>query len=91
VYFGAAGVTAPDPYFGGAGPERTGCTHCGGCMVGCRFGAKNTLDKNYLYFAEKLGAEREPMRTVVDVRALPGGGYAVTHERSGAWFAKTAR
>lgn len=57
-------------------------------MVGCRHGAKNTLDKNYLYFAEKLGAVVEPMRTVVDVRALPGGGYAVTHEESGAWFAK---
>jgi cholesterol oxidase len=86
VYFGAAGVTAPDPYFNGAGPARTGCNHCGGCMVGCRFGAKNTLDRNYLYFAEKLGATVTPMRTVTDVRALPGGGYAVTHERSGAWI-----
>jgi cholesterol oxidase len=56
-------------------------------MVGCRFGAKNTLDKNYLYFAEKLGAQVEPMRTVIDVRAVPGG-YEITHERSGAWVAK---
>ena len=87
VYFGTPNETAPDPYFDGAGPARTGCNHCGGCMVGCRFGAKNTLDRNYLYFAEKLGAEVRPMRTVVDVRALPAGGYAVTHERTGAWWA----
>ncbi len=91
VYFGAANETAPDPYFDGAGPARTGCNHCGGCMVGCRFGAKNTLDRNYLYFAEKLGAEVRPMRTVVDVRALPEGGYAVTHERTGAWWVATGR
>lgn len=88
VYFGAPNQTVEDPYFGGAGPERTGCNHCGGCMVGCRFGAKNTLDRNYLYFAEKLGAQVRPMRTVVDVRALPGGGYAVTHERTGAWLGR---
>ncbi len=88
VYFGVANKTVPDPYFNGAGPDRTGCTHCGGCMVGCRFGAKNTLDRNYLYFAEKLGAEIKPMRTVVDVKALPGGGYAVTHEATEAWFAR---
>ncbi len=87
VYFGTPNETAPDPYFDGAGPARTGCNHCGGCMVGCRIGAKNTLDRNYLYFAEKLGAEVRPMRTVVDVRALPAGGYAVTHERTGAWWA----
>jgi cholesterol oxidase len=60
VFFGKANVTVPDPYFSGAGPERTGCNLCGGCMVGCRFGAKNTLDKNYLYFAESWGAEVLP-------------------------------
>jgi len=87
VYFGERGE-GKDPYFNGQGPNRTGCTLCGGCMVGCRHGAKNTLDKNYLYFAEKLGAKVEPMRTVTDVRALEGGGYAITHEESGAWFAK---
>ena len=91
VYFGKPNETVDDPYFDGAGPARTGCNHCGGCMVGCRFGAKNTLDRNYLYFAEQLGAEVRPMRTVVDVRALPGGGYAVTHERTGAWFARDRR
>jgi cholesterol oxidase len=88
VYFGEPGEKPRDPYFDGLGPDRTGCTMCGGCMVGCRHGAKNTLDKNYLYFAEKLGAVVEPMRTVTDVRALPDGGYAVTHETSGAWFKK---
>lgn len=85
VYFGESGKAVPDPYFGGAGPDRTGCTYCGGCMVGCRFGAKNTLDRNYLYLAEKLGVQVQPERTVTDVRALEGGGYEVTHERSGAW------
>jgi cholesterol oxidase len=57
VYFGEAGKTHPDPYFGGKGPERSGCTFCGACMTGCRHNAKNTLDKNYLYLAQQLGAE----------------------------------
>ena len=87
VYFGEAGKRADDPYFGGAGPARSGCVLCGGCMVGCRFEAKNTLDKNYLYFAEKLGVDVLPMRTVDDVRAVDNG-YEVTHVQSGAWFAK---
>jgi cholesterol oxidase len=60
VFFGKVNQTVPDPYFSGAGPERTGCNLCGGCMVGCRFGAKNTLDKNYLYFAENWGAQVLP-------------------------------
>ncbi|MFA7228992.1 MAG: NAD(P)-binding protein, partial [Melioribacteraceae bacterium] len=55
VFFGEPNKIVPDPYFGGDGPERSGCTFCGGCMVGCRFNAKNTLDKNYLYFARKNG------------------------------------
>jgi cholesterol oxidase len=88
VYFGPPNKTTPDPYFGGAGPDRSGCNFCGGCMVGCRFNAKNTLDRNYLYLAEKLGARVIPMRNAVDVRALPGGGYEVTHEQSGAIFGK---
>ena len=53
VYSGNPGETVSDPYFGGKGPDRTGCILCGGCMVGCRHGAKNSLDFNYLYFAEK--------------------------------------
>ncbi|WP_022880602.1 GMC oxidoreductase [Gryllotalpicola ginsengisoli] len=90
VYFGpegaeTRGVTSPDPFFGGEGPARTSCTLCGNCMVGCRVGAKNTLVKNYLWLAERRGAVIEPLRTVTSVRPLPGGGYAVTTRRSGAW------
>jgi cholesterol oxidase len=89
VYFGEPGKTVPDPFFGGEGPERTGCVSCGSCMVGCRYGAKNTLVKNYLWFAERLGVEIVPDRMVVDIRPLDGdagaSGYEVTHERSGAW------
>ena len=51
------GRTFPDPFFGGEGPPRTTCTSCGGCMMGCRYGAKNTLDITYLYLAEKRGAK----------------------------------
>jgi cholesterol oxidase len=91
VYFGQPGETVPDPYFGGAGPERTGCVGCGGCMVGCRFGAKNSLDTNYLHLAEQEGAEVFPEHTVVDVRRLDGGGWEVTTERSGAWFRRQRR
>ena len=69
-YFGEAGVTVPDPYFGGEGPDRAGCKHCGGCMVGCRHNAKNTLPKNYLYFAEKYGAKVQAEVEVIDVRPL---------------------
>ncbi len=60
VYFGRSGVTVDDPYFNGRGPSRTGCIGCGGCMLGCRYNAKNTLDKNYLYLAEAAGAEIWP-------------------------------
>ena len=89
IFFGEAGTTVPDPYFGGEGPERTGCRLCGRCMVGCPHGAKNTLVKNYLYFAEREGARVMPERSVLDVTPLGDGsgadGYAVTSERSGAW------
>jgi cholesterol oxidase len=78
VFFGEPGVTVPDPFFGGAGPERAGCTSCGGCMVGCRHGAKNTLDKNYLWLAEKLGAKVEADTEVTWVRPRVGGGFDVT-------------
>ena len=78
VFFGKANLTVPDPYFGGAGPERTGCTLCGGCMVGCRFGAKNTLDKNYLYFAETWGAQVLPELKVTRLEQNPAGdGYEI--------------
>ena len=88
VFLGEPGRTVPDPYFGGEGPPRTGCLRCGQCMIGCRHGAKNTLVKNYLWFAERLGVHVMPERTVTDIRPLGGGcgaeGYEVTHERSGA-------
>lgn len=89
VFLGEPGKTVPDPFFDGEGPARTGCVHCGSCMVGCRYGAKNTLVKNYLWFAEKLGVEILPERHVTDVKPLGDGtgadGYVVRHERSGAW------
>jgi cholesterol oxidase len=96
IYFGEqAGKTVPDPFFGGEGPDRTGCHLCGRCMVGCVHGAKNTLVKNYLYFAEKLGATVTPERTVVDIRPIgaPDGsdGYEVESVRSGAWLRKERR
>jgi cholesterol oxidase len=89
AYFGTAGKTVPDPYFGGEGPDRTGCIHCGGCMVGCRHGAKNTLVKNYLYLAEKWGAQVWPETEVRDVRPLPpdqpdGARYEVIYRRATA-------
>ena len=68
VYFGDPGKTAKDPYFGGDGPDRVGCTFCGACMTGCRVGAKNTLDRNYLWLAEKRGATIEPETEVTAVR-----------------------
>ncbi|MGB9372937.1 MAG: GMC oxidoreductase, partial [Jiangellales bacterium] len=72
----------PDPFFGGAGPARTTCNRCGGCMVGCRFGAKNTMVKNYLYLAEQAGARVAPMTTVRALRPAPGGGYLVDLART---------
>ncbi|TWD79407.1 cholesterol oxidase [Kribbella amoyensis] len=82
VFFGEPGVEVDDPYFGGAGPRRTGCIDCGECMTGCRHNAKNTLTKNYLYLAEQAGAEVYPMTTVTSVEPLPGGGYAVETRRT---------
>ena len=82
VYFGEEGRTVPDPFFGGAGPDRTGCTRCSACMIGCPVGAKNTLDKNYLWLAERLGVRIVPETEARGIRALPGGGYAVETRRS---------
>ncbi|MFD3536005.1 GMC family oxidoreductase N-terminal domain-containing protein [Streptomyces sp. NPDC058664] len=71
------GGEVPDPYFGGAGPARRACTECGECMTGCRHGAKNTLNENYLHLAEKAGATVHPMTTVVTVTEDSRGGFAV--------------
>ncbi|TLF77558.1 GMC oxidoreductase [Nocardia cyriacigeorgica] len=88
VFFGEPGKTVEDPYFGGVGPERTGCLECGDCMVGCKYGAKNTLVKNYLYLAEKAGAQVIPMTTVTALRPQPDGTWEVATERTGAWVRK---
>jgi cholesterol oxidase len=82
VFFGEADKTVPDPYFGGEGPERTGCKFCGACMIGCPNGAKNTLDRNYLYLAEKLGVTIFPETEVTDVRPLSNGRYELTTRSS---------
>ncbi|MGW7362537.1 GMC oxidoreductase [Streptomyces sp. NPDC054841] len=76
------GAEVPDPYFGGAGPSRRACTECGECMTGCRHGAKNTLNENYLYLAEKAGAVIHPMTSVVAVAEDSRGGFAVKTLRS---------
>ncbi|UZJ25388.1 GMC family oxidoreductase [Rhodococcus antarcticus] len=91
VYFGEAGKTVADPYFGGVGPERTGCTECGSCMTGCRVGAKNTLLKNYLGLAERAGAHVVPMTTVTSLTQRPDGTWQVSTERTGSWLRKGRR
>jgi cholesterol oxidase len=93
VFFGEPGKEAPDPYFGGDGPARTGCIQCGGCMVGCRYNAKNTLVKNYLFFAEKWGAQVWAECEVRDIRPLSGSQpdgarYEVIYRSSTRWLKK---
>jgi cholesterol oxidase len=92
VYFGKIGETVDDPYFNGQGPDRTGCNLCGGCMLGCRFNAKNTLDKNYLYLAQKNGAEILAESEVIDLKPLNvdgSNGYSITYKSSTSLFSKT--
>lgn len=76
VFFGESGKEVADPYFDGKGPRRRGCTFCGACMTGCRVGAKNTLDRNYLYLAEQLGVEVRPETEVVSIQHT-GSGYRI--------------
>jgi cholesterol oxidase len=95
IFFGPPGQEVPDPYFGGAGPNRTGCVRCAACMIGCRYGAKNTLVKNYLWFAERLGVEVMPERQVTSLRPIGvadgSEGYEVVTEHPGAWLRKRRR
>lgn len=81
VYFGKEGQKVKDPYFNGEGPDRTGCIFCGGCMTGCRHDAKNSLDKNYLYLAQKKGAkiiaENEVYNVIPEGEADGSDGYRV--------------
>ncbi|NMO02671.1 GMC family oxidoreductase [Gordonia sp. TBRC 11910] len=88
VFFGEPGKTVPDPFFGGAGPERTGCIECGECMTGCRHGAKNTLVKNYLGLAESAGAQVHPMTTVESLTHRDDGVWEVEVSRTGRWIRK---
>jgi cholesterol oxidase len=83
VHFGEPGREVADPYFGGAGPPRRGCVACGNCMIGCRHNAKNTVDRNYLWLAERGGAEVFPEREAVDLIPLAGGGREVVARRPG--------
>ncbi|WP_369639286.1 GMC family oxidoreductase N-terminal domain-containing protein, partial [Nocardia sp. JMUB6875] len=89
VYFGEPGKTVPDPYFDGAGPARTGCVRCGQCMLGCRYGAKNSLPKNYLWLAEAAGARVLSDSKVVDIAPVGASdgadGYRVRARRPGRW------
>lgn len=75
IHFGREGVREPDPFFGGEGPDRTGCRLCGECLLGCPYGAKNQLDRNYLWLAERRGATIRPEHDVRALRPLAGGGY----------------
>ena len=94
VFFGRGeakepGIQVEDPYFGGVGPARAGCLECGECMTGCRHNAKNTLLKNYLYLAERAGAEvRE--RTTVDSLQPEGGAYTLKVHRTGRSTRRTS-
>ncbi|KAA1426394.1 GMC oxidoreductase [Nocardioides antri] len=94
VFFndGNEGVEVPDPYFGGEGPRRAGCIHCSECFTGCKHNAKNTTTTNYLYLAEKHGAEVHPLTTVTSVRRNDAGtGYVVETERSNGKLRKGRR
>ncbi len=91
VYFGEPGTTVPDPYHGGEGPERTGCILCGGCMLGCKHGAKNTLDHNYLYLAERRGLTIEADSEVVDLIPEDGGWEVVVRHGARLFGRETRR
>jgi cholesterol oxidase len=86
IHFGEPGKEVADPYFAGAGPRRTGCINCGECMTGCRHGAKNTLVKNYLFLAEKLGTKIMPLTKVVNIEQVEDG-YKLTLIQSDKLFA----
>ena len=92
VYFGdGVGIKSKDPFFGGVGPDRSGCLQCGACMTGCRHNAKNTLPKNYLGLAEKAGAKVFPEHTVTRVEQLSDSSWSITARKSGAWFGGNRR
>ncbi len=91
IFFGPKNKQVPDPYFNGNGPKRSGCNFCGACMTGCRYNAKNSLDKNYLYLAQKKGARILAEHEVIDIIPLNKNGskgYEVVFKKSTAYFAK---
>jgi cholesterol oxidase len=92
VFFGEAEKTVNDPYFNGEGPDREGCRFCGACMTGCRYNAKNTLDKNYLFLAQKKGVDvliEKQVTTVKPVGSKDGSdGYLIEYHDSTS-FIKT--
>ncbi len=77
IFFGNPEHTTSDPYFNQQGPDRHGCTQCGNCFTGCAVGAKNSLDKNYLYFAEKLGVQILTEHKVSHISPHQDGGYLI--------------
>jgi len=91
VFQGESGETVPDPYFDGEGPPRTGCIGCGGCMIGCQNDAKNTLDYNYLYLAEKAGLTLTADTEVSWIKPLADGGYEVTAQEGRSMFGGKTR
>ena len=96
IFFGEEGKTVSDPFFGGEGPERAGCQHVGACMVGCRNNGKNTLVKNYLYLAEKWGAQVRAESQVQDIIPLPNGQadgarYEIVYRSSTAWLPQSVQ
>ncbi|MGA0078215.1 MAG: GMC family oxidoreductase N-terminal domain-containing protein [Candidatus Nanopelagicales bacterium] len=89
LFSNSPGQEIPDPYFGGIGPKRNSCTFCGACMTGCRLNAKNTLVKNYLYLAEKLGVEIISEFTVENLEQINNSAWKILGKRSGAWFGRS--
>ncbi len=91
IYFGeGSGIKKDDPFFGGVGPLRAGCHQCGGCMTGCRFNAKNTLPKNYLGLAERIGATVIPETTVTAIKEV-NGSWIVEARKSSSWLGRKKR
>lgn len=74
VDFGAPG----QPHQNRFGGSQDGCNFCGECIIGCRNGAKNTLDLNYLKLAEDFGADINTDCEVTRIEPMQDGGYKVT-------------
>ncbi|WP_198535101.1 GMC family oxidoreductase N-terminal domain-containing protein [Streptomyces natalensis] len=88
IHFGPTGRTVPDPFFDGRGPARAGCTECGRCTLGCRVGAKNSLDHNYLHLAQRAGADIRPLAEARRLIPQPDGTWQV-HTRHGTGITRS--